>query len=287
MVISGNTKIVGIIGHPVEHSLSPVIQNACFKELGLDFCYLPFHLFPQDLKAGIGFLRVMRNFRGLNVTIPHKETVLPLLDEVTKEAEEIGAVNTIEILENRSLKGHNTDARGFLAAFREKIGTSLKNQSVLMVGAGGVARAVGHRLSKEGVSEIIVVNRTPSRAEALAQQLRVWSPPLKTQVINQDEADLSQFLSKTDLLINATSLGLHGTDPLPISLEGLKSTAVVCDLVYHREGTSFLKMAKGKGFKTVDGLPMLIHQGALAFEIWTGRKAPIHIMKGAIQQRNP
>jgi len=284
MKISGNTKIVGIIGHPVEHSLSPAIQNACFKELGLDCCYLPFHLFPKDLKAGIELLRVFHNFRGLNVTIPHKETVLPLLDEITKEAQEIGAVNTIEILEDRRLKGHNTDARGFLAAFREKVGIPLKNQSVLMVGAGGVARAVGHRLSKEGVSEIIFVNRTPSRAEALAQQLRVWSPQLKAQRIDQDEAHLSKFLSKADLLINATSLGLHGTDPLPISLDGLKSTAVVCDLVYHREGTSFLKMAKEKGFKIIDGLSMLIHQGALAFEIWTGRKAPIQIMRGAIQK---
>lgn len=283
-MISGNTKIVGIIGHPVEHSLSPVIQNACFKALDLDFCYLPFHLFPQDLKAGIESLRVIHNFSGLNVTIPHKETVLPLLDEVTLEAEEIGAVNTIEILEDRRLKGHNTDARGFLAAFRENIGTSLKNQSVLMVGAGGVARAVGYQLSKEGVSEIIFVNRTPSRAEVLAQQLRVWSPQLKVQVIDRDEVVLSQYLSKIDLLINATSLGLHGTDPLPIPLDGLKSTAVVCDLVYHQEGTSFLKMAKDKGFKTLDGLPMLIHQGALAFEIWTGQKAPIHIMRGAIQQ---
>ncbi len=284
MKISGKTQFVGIIGHPVEHSLSPFIHNGAFAALKLDYCYLPLHLLPQDIKAGIDLLRVIRNLKGVNITVPYKEKVIPLLDDVSREAQEIGAVNTVEIREDRGLMGHNTDGRGFLSAFREEIGLGLQGKMILMIGAGGVARAVAHRLTKELAGEIVFINRTPSRAKSLAQQVRAWSPHTKASGFALDDPALPMLLPKVDLLINATSLGLQATDPLPLSLEGLKPDGVVCDLVYSLGGTPFARLARERGFKTMDGFPMLVHQGALAFEIWTGQKAPIQIMQEAIRQ---
>ncbi len=253
--------------------------------MGLDHCYVPLHLHPQDLKVGIESLRVIHNLRGFNVTVPHKERILPLLDDVTEEAREIGAVNTVEIRQDRRFIGHNTDAKGFMAAFHTEMGLVLDKKAVLIIGAGGAARAVGYGLTQEGVGEIIFINRTPSRARGLAEQIKKWSPALKTSGLSLDVELLPELLERVDVLIHTTALGLAASDPLPISIDGLNPSAVVCDLVYHPGGTAFSIGARQKGFKVMDGLPMLVHQGALAFEIWTGQRGPVQVMFQAIQER--
>lgn len=269
MKITGRTKITGLYGYPVEHTLSPLMHNAAFEHLGLDYCYLPFSVHPDSLKTAVGAIRAL-NLAGVNVTIPHKESVIPYLDNVNEEALFIGAVNTI-INQGGKLTGYNTDGRGFMRSLTEN-NISPDNKKMLIIGAGGASRAIGYYLS-EKAEKLYLFDTDKMKLEKLASDLS----EIRNNIIILDKiARLEDF----DLLINATPLGLKSTDPLPLDVSGLSPHQTICDLIYKK--TPLLSQSKGKGCKTIDGLGMLLWQGVLAFELWTGTPPPVEIMRSAL-----
>ncbi len=269
IAINGKTIITGIIGWPIEHSLSPALQNAAFESLSLNYCYVPFPVRPERLGDALAGVRAL-NIRGVNVTIPHKERIISFLDEVDPEASSIGAVNTI-VHEDDRLIGYNTDGRGFTQSLVEK-GIDPRNNAVLIIGAGGAARAVGFALAGK-VRSLSVQGRTRLRVEKLADDLRRITDDV---TVCLDLADLERY----DIIVNATPLGLKGDDPLPLDTSLLRPGQVVCDLVYTK--TRLLDEAAKKGCHIVSGAGMLLWQGALAFELWTGRKPDVEVMRRAL-----
>jgi len=282
MKISGSTEVFCILGHPVSHTLSPIMHNAAFQALGLDCCYLSFDVEPRDLRKGIQGLAAL-GIKGFNLTIPHKETVIKLLDEVTPEAARIGAVNTVMVRQNR-LIGHNTDGLGFVNAFREETGVSLRGKGVLLLGAGGAARAVAFQLAKEGIANLLIINRTLSNARALVRDFgkKFTSVNWSANAFSPKVWDRIP-LERVDVVINATSVGMQPNDPLMIPRSLLKERLVVCDLIYRPTKTRLLSAAEAAGAKAINGLGMLVHQGALAFELWTNKKPPVDLMKSAVK----
>lgn len=282
MRISGKTQIVGILGHPIHHSLSPIMHNAAFEALGLDYCYLAFDVKPELLRKGVEAI-VALQMVGVNVTIPHKEKVLRYLDELSPEARLIGAVNTIEHREGR-LFGHNTDGMGFIRSFQEAFGESVEGKRVLLLGAGGAARAVAIQLVSQGVSEIIVANRTYIRARRLVKAIGEHFPQTSALAIRLQPESLEKICQRMDILINSIPSGLTPDEPVLLSPKSFRSETLICDLNYNPPATPFLKMASEAGCKTVNGLGMLLHQGALAFKIWLGREAPLSVMRAALEK---
>lgn len=275
MKITGKTKIVGIFGFPVSHTLSPLIQNVAFQEAGLDFVYVPFQVKSSDLRKATEAIRVF-DIVGVNVTIPHKEGIIDYLDEISEEVKLIGAVNTV-VNKGGKLVGYNTDWMGFLESLRED-GVSLKEKKAFLIGAGGAALSLGFALVKEGVKTLFLTNRTYSRAENLARKLKeIKGDETEIKVVEFEKKE--KLVSEgIDILINATSLGMKEKDPPLIDLTGFPSSLYVYDVIYNRE-TELLKEAKKLGMRCQGGLGMLIYQGASAFWLWTGKKAPIEKMK--------
>jgi shikimate dehydrogenase len=279
-MISGKTKIYGIFGYPVEHTFSPGMHNAAFKKLGMDACYVPFAVRPEKLSEAVRAI-IPLGLCGLNVTVPHKERVIACLDELAEEARLIGAVNTIEVREGK-LVGHNTDGRGFLRSLRENAGFRPNNKTIALIGSGGAARAVGFCLALAGVKRIMFRDIDARKAEALAADIREKT---KVEAESISEDMLAAYAAEADCLINATPLGLKKTDPLPIRKEYILKKHLVCDLVYNPPDTALLKAARARGAKRLRGLGMLLYQGVIAFEIWTGGKAPAAIMKQALSRQ--
>lgn len=267
-----------LLAHPAGHSLSPVMHNAAFKELGLEARYEALDVLPEALALVMVMLRG-REVYGANVTIPHKRAVIPYLDEVDAAARRIGAVNTI-VNRGGKLTGHNTDAAGFLRALREDGGFEPEGKKVVMLGAGGSARAVAYALLAAKVASLGVFNRTLERAERLASDFETLGP-----LAVLTGAELEPAVTSADLLVNTTSVGMahDGRDPdvspLPSGL--LPRRGMVCDLIYRPARTRLLREAQAAGLKVQDGLPMLVYQGALAFSLWTGQEAPVEGMAGA------
>jgi shikimate dehydrogenase len=279
-MISGKTAVYGIFGYPVEHTFSPGMHNAAFQALGLDACYVPFAVHP----AGIGdALRavVPLGLRGLNITVPHKQAVIPFLDHLSEEAMLIGAVNTVEVGEGR-LIGHNTDGRGFLRSLKEGARFKPKGKRFLIVGSGGAARAVSFSLALAGADAIILHDIDARKARALARDLRDRAG---ANAEAPGEEKVSELAAGADCLINATPMGLKKSDPLPIQKHHIRKNHLVCDLVYNPPETRLLKAAKSAGAGTLGGIGMLLYQGVIAFEIWTGRKAPVAVMKDALTRQ--
>ncbi|MEW5898961.1 MAG: shikimate dehydrogenase [Bacillota bacterium] len=279
--ISGTTKVCGLFGDPVEHSFSPAMHNAAFSSLGLDYVYVPFLVAPADLGQALAAVRAL-NLAGVNVTVPHKEKVLPFLDELAPEAEIAGAVNTIVRQEGR-LIGHNTDGAGFLRALAIETGFAPEGKNVLVLGAGGAARAVSAALARAGAREIRIAGRTAQKAAELAREIneRVRG---RAQAIRWGEEDLLESLPEVQLVIQATPVGMHPRleDCPPFPFQGLRSGHLVCDLIYHPPLTKFLARAKAAGARILNGLGMLLYQGVLAFELWTGVSAPVEVMRRAL-----
>jgi shikimate dehydrogenase len=270
-MIDSTTQLVALIGDPVAHSVSPAIQNAAFRELGLNFVYLAFRVPTVDLRDAIAGQRGL-GLRGVNITIPHKTAVLPLLDEIDEQAKLIGAVNCI-VNDSGRLTGHNTDAPGFLSALRRG-GFEPKGEKAVVLGAGGAARAVVFALRAAGAA-VTIVNRTPAAAIALAAAANVDALPL---------TNLNQALAGASLVVNGTSVGMspeEDTTPLPASL--LRPGMLVFDTVYRPRPTRLLKEAASAGCAVIDGLEMLVEQGALAFVLWTGAAAPRPVMRQAAE----
>lgn len=284
--ISGRTKVCGIYGYPVEHSFSPVMHNAAFDALDLDFVYVPFLVEPGCLPAAVEAVRSL-GLAGVNVTIPHKQAVLPLLDEITEEARLIGAVNTI-VNDSGRLLGDNTDGRGFLRALQEQAGFSPAGKTALIMGAGGAARAVAVQLLLAGIRKVFLSNRSRERAEALAGLLVENTVPAVAEVVpwprDGKNPDLPEILPLADLVVQTTPVGMYpdegSTIPLPFSSFG--PGQVVCDLIYNPAETLFMKRAGQAGATALNGLGMLLYQGVLSFELWTGKTAPVDVMRESL-----
>ncbi|HWR71566.1 MAG TPA: shikimate dehydrogenase [Nitrospirota bacterium] len=279
-MISGSTAVYGIFGYPVKHTFSPGMQNTAFQALGIDACYLPFPVRPETLGEAVRSMRVL-GIQGLNITVPHKELVIPHLDELSEEARFIGAVNTIEVREGK-LVGHNTDGRGFLRSLRDDARFRPKGKRFLFIGSGGAARAVGFSLALAGAAWIRFIDLDRKKAGVLAGDI---GNRTGADAIAIEEDALPETAQEADALINATPLGLKRTDPLPLSPRHLRKGHLVCDLVYNPPETPLLKAARSAGAKRLPGLGMLLFQGVIAFEIWTGRKAPVDKMRTALKRQ--
>ena len=267
------TSTVGIIGYPLRHSASPAFQQAAFDHLGIDAKYLAWETPPDALAERMAFLRGP-GILGANVTVPHKQAVVPFLDEVSQAARDTGAVNTIVNREGR-LTGHNTDVTGFLRALREDAGFQAQGKRALALGAGGSARAAVYGLLQQGVGRITIANRTVERARRLIESLgspaNAEAAPLETTQASDD----------WDLIVNCTTLGMRhapGEKESPLPVDAIPAHSLVYDLVYNPEQTPLLQAAAKAGARTLSGLPMLIYQGAEAFRLWTGRDAPVEVM---------
>jgi len=273
--ISSRTKICGIIGDPIEHAMSPVMHNAAFKNKGVDYVYLAFRVKKEELSKAIEGMRAL-NIRGLNITIPHKVAVIPFLDELDSLADKIGAINTI-VNDNGVLKGYNTDATGFLQALVER-GIEPKGKSVVILGAGGASRAISFILAERG-SSLVILNRTWDKAKICTDRISEIFQREAT-ALKLDRENLAASLSKADILINATSVGMSpNINETPVTSDLLRPNLVVYDIVSNPIKTRLQREAEAVGAKTISGLDMLVWQGALAFEKWTGLKAPIGVMR--------
>ena len=278
MNIKGSTNIVGLIGHPVEHSFSPPMHNAAFQKLGMDWAYVAFDVNPNDLPSAIEGAKSL-NIKGFNVTIPHKIEVMQQLNDLDEVAGLIGAVNTIDF---KNLKGYNTDGIGAVRAIEEV--SSIKNKNVVVAGAGGASRAISFYLAKFGASSITILNRNVNRAQNLADD--VLKSDLIGDVGSDSISEINKYLSNADILVDTTPLGMDPhIDDAPIArAEDMHDNLVVFDAVYNPHETVLIKEAIKAGAKPVYGIKMLLYQGAESFKIWTGRDAPIDVMENALNQ---
>jgi len=256
-------KFFAVIGDPIAHSMSPAMHNDLFQANEIDAHYLPLHVKGENLEAAVkGFKAI--EIAGFNVTVPHKEAIIPLLDRIDPLAKAIGAVNTV-VNENGELVGYNTDGSGYVEGLNRELDL-IEDQKVLMIGAGGAARAIYFTMSKQGVKRIDICNRTVSKAEALIKECPY---PVPSHALSIQEAE--EALGEYDLIIQTTPKGmLPAIGELPISLHNLNSNAFVSDIIYNPLETKILRDAKKKGARIQNGLDMFVFQGALAFEKWTG-----------------
>lgn len=278
MTISGKTRVCGVIGDPIEHSLSPIMHNAAFQALDMDYVYLAFKVKPACVEEAVNGMRAL-NIRGLNVTMPHKKTVMESLDRIDLSAQIIDSVNTILNKENL-LFGFNTDGAGAVKALKEN-GVELKGHKVLLLGAGGAARAIAYALAKEA-DELAVLNRTVKDAQTLAKLVeKTANKRIVAGSLSLEDIDAN--LQDSDILINATSVGMKPhSEETPVPIELLRKNLAVMDIVYNPLETKLARDAKALGAKVVSGVEMLIYQGATSFEIWTGKSAPVEVMRKAV-----
>ena len=280
MEVSGRTRVCAVIGDPIEHTLSPTMHNAAFEHLKLDFVFVAFRVTPDELEKAVRGAHVL-SIRGLNVTMPHKNSVTEFLDEADLAVKFLGAANTI-LNQGGRLRGFNTDGVGALKALRCN-GVNLTGKKVLLLGAGGAAKAIAFSLAKE-VEELCILNRDAVKARELASVLepcgkRICGNELSPRQIQKE-------LSDSDLLINATSVGMTpNVSESWVKSDWLKPELFVMDIVYNPVETKLIQDAKAAGAKVINGVEMLLYQGAASFEIWTGCKAPVDVMRNALLSR--
>jgi shikimate dehydrogenase len=278
--LNAATRLCAVLGSPIRHSASPAMHNAAFATRGLNWRYLAFEVDPKHLRAAIEGARAM-NFAGLNLTVPHKLLAVDMVDELDASAKTWGAVNTIKFLPVADRKvraiGFNTDADGLANSLCEDLQIELRGKKVLLLGAGGAGRAAALKLAAENVAELFLFNRTASKAEEIAGEIKKEFPAVKVSV--------GYPKTEIDLLLNATSLGLKPEDISPLDEKqfSLKQTRAVYDMIYKPAETKLHAAAKAAGCKTANGIGMLVHQGAKAFEIWTGLPAPVAVMRRAVE----
>lgn len=274
--VIGKTAVYGIFGDPVAHSLSPLMHNAAFEHCAINAIYVPFHVTADMLAPAVLALRAL-DIKGVNVTIPHKEAVIPLLDEVDLSARQIGAVNTV-VNRNGRLIGYNTDSSGFIRSANQELGFSPRGKQVLLLGAGGACRAAVQALLHAGVQRITVANRRVQRAVDLLNSLQI-DETQQLGAVGYRSVEFSQAVSHADLLVNTTSVGLHGESLDFLPLEKIKGSALIYDMVYTNVGTALVQQAGMRGLSCVDGLSLLAAQGEDAFYIWTGERLPQSFMR--------
>jgi shikimate dehydrogenase len=275
MVISGKTQVCGVIGDPIAHSLSPTMHNAAFNHLKLDFVFLAFKVKAADLENAVRGIRGL-GVRGLNVTMPHKTTIIRYLDEADSTVKFLGSANTI-LNEDNKLSGFSTDGVGALQALREN-GINPTGKNVLLLGGGGAAKAVAYTLAKEA-GALCILNRVPEKAAVLADALnRVVGKKIVGDALSL--STLQKNLQDADVLINATSVGMHpNVNESLVAPQWLKPDLTVMDIVYNPVETKLARDAKAVGAKVISGVEMLLYQGAASFQIWTGHAAPIEVMR--------
>ncbi len=287
MLITGTTAVYGVIGDPIGHTLSPLMQNRALMEMGLDAVYLPFRVLAGDVGNAMRAVTAL-HIRGLNVTVPHKTAVIPFLNRITDTARVVGAVNTIQNVDG-VLTGDNTDGYGFVNCVVRDGGVAVFPERVCVLGAGGAARSVVYACAlREEVREITVMNRTLSRAEELAATL---SPSTGKPIYaaSADPESMRHILPEAGMIVNTTTLGMHpdsGSTPVPYP-EVFHAGQVVCDIIYNPSRTRMLREAAQRGAHTVGGLAMLAWQGARSLSLWTGREAPVQEMIEALRERFP
>ena len=276
--INGKTTVLGILGDPVGHSLSPAMHNAAYRALGWNCVYIPCHVTADNLGAAVQGLKAL-NFKGVNVTIPHKQAIFNVLDEVCGDARQSGSVNTV-VHRNGKLYGHGTDGIGLVNSLKVDGGFQLNGKKVLLLGAGGTANAVVYPLIEAGISELWLVNRTSANAAALRERVK-GNTGFKISVLTHD--DLETFDREApDLIINTTSVGLQGDESL-IPKEFLQKKHFVYDVVYKRGGTRLIREATELGCGVLTGLSMLLFQGAESFRLWFETEPPVEVMRQALQ----
>jgi len=294
--LDARTRYCAVFGFPVKHSASPAMQNAGMAALGLDWRYVAFEVRPEELRPSLAGAKAMQ-FIGLNLTVPHKLLALDMVDTLDESGKLWSAVNTIQFEgrdksgtwmplpqfadtppEKIRTRGYNTDAEAIVRSLREDLGLELEGARVLLLGAGGAGRVAALKLASENVAELFLVNRTPSKAASVAAEIRRRHPAVKVQ--------LGYPRGDVDLAINATSLGLAATDPSPVDDKqfSLRQALAVYDMIYRPAETPFLHTARAGGSRTANGLGMLLYQGAKALEIWTGKPAPIEVMRRALRE---
>ena len=274
-------ELVGVFGHPVADNPTIVMQEAAFQALDLNWRYLTLEVYPEDLADAFKGLRAM-NFQGINLTIPHKVEVLKYLDEVAEDARLMGAVNTVR-REGRRLIGENTDGKGFLRSLREDAQVDPQGKKVVILGAGGAARAMTVELALAGAAHLTIVNRSPQRGQELAALLNEKTP-VKAEFVPWDQT--YTLPPDTDIVANATSIGLfpNVAGKPDLDYNSITGRMIVCDVIPNPPHTPFLKEAEARGAKTLDGLGMLVYQGVIGFNMWTGLDAPVAVMRQALAQ---
>jgi len=278
---------VGVFGDPVAHSLSPKIQNAALKHHKIDMQYAAFQIAPNAFTDGLRLAREL-DFVGLNLTVPHKIAAFDQIEDVDASARRIGAINTVALRDGK-LVGFNTDALAFSRAIREEFAVDLRDLRVMVLGAGGAARAIATQCGMAGCERLVIANRTAEKPEQLVEQLRdyfigprVLGPVARLQAIAWDEAAFRFQIANVDLVVNATPLGLNRTDPSPIPARLLAPHLMIYDTAYAHGRTPFVAAALEAGARAANGLSMLLHQAALSFQTWFGREAPLDVMRQAL-----
>ncbi|MGA9379233.1 MAG: shikimate dehydrogenase [Phormidium sp.] len=282
-MITGKTKLLGVIGNPIEHSLSPVMHNAAITKLGLDYVYLPFPIKPEELHIAIsGFAAI--GLIGFSVTIPHKQAIIPLLTEVSPIAKEIGAVNTVWRSEN-GWNGTNTDVEGFVAPLKN-YNQNWSQTTALILGCGGAARAVVAGCAQLNCAKIRVVGRDLQKLKAFQNSWQNSQLAVNLSVYHWEQ--LPDLISESNLLVNTTPVGMYPhVDESPVSaelMEKLPGNAIAYDLIYTPNPTKFLQIAKEQGAEAIDGLEMLVQQGAAALKIWLKQQPPVEEMRESLRQ---
>jgi shikimate dehydrogenase len=279
--LSGHTQPFAVLGHPIGHTLSPVMHNAAFEALGMDAIYLAFDVAPERL---MGVLPAMRDmgFRGVNLTVPLKEVAFRGFPDLEPGARALGAVNTVQFLPE-GLKGHNTDGLGFLRAVAEAFGLSVTGKTLFVLGCGGAGRAVAITAAKSGAARLILADIDDGRSQRLATELAMLTPGVTVTTTGNNTGAWLAPAREADLLVQASPIGMKPADPCPLPPEAFRAGHLAFDLVYNLPETGFMRAAAAGGAQAVNGLGMLLHQGAEAFSIWTGRPAPIDVMRQALQ----
>jgi shikimate dehydrogenase len=278
---------LGVFGDPVEQSFSPQMQNAALRECKIEMQYARFQILPNELGEALHLARDLK-FLGLNLTVPHKIAALDHIDELDENARKIGAINGISF-DDGKLRAFNTDGRGFARAIREEFSVDLRDLRILVLGTGGAGRAIAMQCARENCERLVIANRAIGKAKALADDLRkffagprVLGPVARLQVVPWEESALAAQVANLDLIVNATPLGLKRSDPSPIAALSLAPHLMIFDTVYSNHRTPFVSAGLEAGARAANGLSMLLHQGALAFETWFGRDAPLEVMRAAL-----
>lgn len=280
MDITGKTSVLGIIGWPVAHSLSPLMQNAALEAMGLDWIYVPFPVREEDLPRAVMGLKTL-GVIGFNVTIPHKTAIIPLLDRITPEAALMGAVNTVK-REGDEFVGYNTDGAGFIKSLREDLGCDPVGRRILVLGAGGAARAAVASLSQAGAAVVAIANRSPGRGEKLAGEFSAIFGGTQFAAKSLDISLFNSEVQNFDLLVNTTSVGMGESAFDGLDISRMKQTASVYDMVYAPWETPLLAQARKAGLSCANGIGMLVAQGECALSIWSGMEPPTGVMRKRI-----
>ncbi|OGV66050.1 MAG: shikimate dehydrogenase [Lentisphaerae bacterium RIFOXYC12_FULL_60_16] len=279
----GHTEPFAVLGHPIGHSLSPAMHNAGFEALGMDAIYVAFDVHPDRLMNVLPAMAAM-GFRGINLTVPLKETAFRGLRDLTPEAQRLGAVNTVQIQSDGSLRGHNTDGTGFLESVRESFGLSVAGQTVFVLGCGGAGRAVAITCAMAGAARLLLANAHVERAQRVAVEIGTLSPGTPVSVAPSTPSAWISACRESTLVVQSTTVGMKPGDPSLLPPEAFHAGQCAMDLIYHHPETPFTRAAHIGGASTVNGLGMLLHQGTAAFTIWTGKPAATTAMRQALEQ---